>query len=40
LARALASRKPAILHCLVDPEAITPTTTITALREKALVGRA
>ncbi|HEX8166928.1 MAG TPA: thiamine pyrophosphate-dependent enzyme, partial [Beijerinckiaceae bacterium] len=38
-ARALASRKPAILHCLVDPEAITPTTTITALREKALAGR-
>ncbi|HEX8663170.1 MAG TPA: thiamine pyrophosphate-binding protein [Beijerinckiaceae bacterium] len=38
LTRALASGKPAILHCLVDPEAITPTTTITALREKALAG--
>jgi acetolactate synthase I/II/III large subunit len=36
LERALASGKPAILHCLVDPEAITPTTTLTALREKAL----
>jgi acetolactate synthase-1/2/3 large subunit len=36
LARALASGKPAILHCLMDPEAITPTTTLTALREKAL----
>jgi acetolactate synthase-1/2/3 large subunit len=30
--RALASGKPAILHCLVDPEAITPSTTIAALR--------
>jgi acetolactate synthase-1/2/3 large subunit len=36
LDRAVASGKPAILHCLVDPEAITPTTTLTALREKAL----
>ncbi|MCZ8187271.1 MAG: thiamine pyrophosphate-binding protein [Beijerinckiaceae bacterium] len=34
-ARAMASGKPAILHCLIDPEAITPTTTITALREAA-----
>jgi acetolactate synthase-1/2/3 large subunit len=39
LERALASGKPAILHCLVDPEAITPTTTLTALREKALAGK-
>ena len=30
--RAMESGKPAILHCLVDPEAITPSTTITALR--------
>jgi len=30
--RARASGKPAILHLLIDPEAITPTTTITALR--------
>jgi acetolactate synthase I/II/III large subunit len=36
LDRALASGMPAILHCLIDPEAITPTTTLTALREKAL----
>ena len=36
LNRALASGKPAILHCLIDPEAITPTTTLTAIRDKAL----
>ena len=30
------SGKPAILHVKVDPEAITPGTTITKLREKAL----
>lgn len=34
--RALASGQPAILHCLLDPEAITPTTTLTTLRNKAL----
>jgi acetolactate synthase I/II/III large subunit len=39
LERALASGKPAILHCLIDPEAITPTTTLTALRAKALAGQ-
>jgi acetolactate synthase-1/2/3 large subunit len=39
LERALASRKPAILHCLIDPEGITPTTTLSAIREKALAGR-
>lgn len=37
--RARASGKPAILHLLIDPEAITPATTITALREKALAGK-
>ncbi|WP_018262059.1 thiamine pyrophosphate-binding protein [Methylobacterium sp. WSM2598] len=37
LARARASGLPAILHCPIDPEAITPTTTLTALRER---GRA
>ena len=36
LERALGSGKPAILHCLVDPEAITPTATLTEIREKAL----
>ncbi|MGP9821086.1 thiamine pyrophosphate-binding protein [Salinarimonas sp. NSM] len=39
LARATASGKPAILHLLIDPEAITPTTTLTALRETALAMR-
>jgi acetolactate synthase-1/2/3 large subunit len=33
--RAVASGKPAIVHCLIDPEAITPTTTITKLRAAA-----
>jgi acetolactate synthase-1/2/3 large subunit len=34
--RAMASGLPAILHCRLDPEAITPATTLSALREKAL----
>ena len=38
LARAMASGKPAILHLILDPEVITPTTTLTALREKALAA--
>src|SRR6266700_3866612 len=33
---AQSSRKPAILHLKVDPEAITPTTTLAAIRGKAL----
>ena len=32
--RALASGKPAILHCFIDPEAITPSTTLTAIRNR------
>lgn len=32
LQRALASGQPAIIHCLLDPEAITPTTTLSRLR--------
>jgi len=36
--RALASGKPAILHCLLDPEAITPTTTLTKIRDQALAA--
>jgi acetolactate synthase-1/2/3 large subunit len=40
LERALASGKPAILHCLLDPEAITPATTLSAIRGKALAGSA
>jgi acetolactate synthase I/II/III large subunit len=38
--RALASGKPAILHLKVDPEAITPTTTLSAIRQAALARRA
>jgi acetolactate synthase-1/2/3 large subunit len=37
--RAVKSGKPAIIHTKVDPEAITPTTTLTQIREKALAGR-
>jgi acetolactate synthase-1/2/3 large subunit len=37
--RAVASGKPAILHCIVDPEAITPTTTLTKLREASLATK-
>jgi acetolactate synthase-1/2/3 large subunit len=33
--RALASGKPAILHCLLDPQAITPTKTLDELSGKA-----
>jgi acetolactate synthase-1/2/3 large subunit len=36
LQRSMASGKPAILHCLIDPEAITPSRTLTKLREAAL----
>jgi acetolactate synthase I/II/III large subunit len=36
---ARSSGKPAILHLKVDPEAITPTTTLGAIRETALSGR-
>jgi acetolactate synthase-1/2/3 large subunit len=35
---AVASGKPAILHLKVDPEAITPTTTLSAIREKSLAS--
>ncbi|TEA77575.1 thiamine pyrophosphate-binding protein [Allopusillimonas ginsengisoli] len=34
--RALASGKPAILHCLIDPETITPTTTLQKIRQQAM----
>jgi len=33
--RAIKSNKPAIIHLITDPEAITPTTTITKLRQSA-----
>jgi len=38
--RAQASGKPAILHCLLDPETISPTTTLSRIREQALAGAA
>ncbi|WP_342165874.1 thiamine pyrophosphate-binding protein [Methylobacterium sp. SD21] len=34
--RALASGLPAMLHCLVDPQALTPTRTLDAIRNDAL----
>jgi acetolactate synthase-1/2/3 large subunit len=37
--RAVASRKPSIIHVKVDPEAITPLTTITALRSAGLAKK-
>ncbi|MET0605857.1 MAG: thiamine pyrophosphate-binding protein [Beijerinckiaceae bacterium] len=37
--RAVASNKPAILHCFLDPEAITPGTTLTKMRETALAAQ-
>lgn len=36
LERAMASGKPAILHCLLDAEAITPAQTLAGIREQAL----
>jgi acetolactate synthase-1/2/3 large subunit len=39
LQRALTSSKPAILHCMLDPEAITPTMSLSAIREKALESK-
>ena len=39
LERAVNSGKPAILHLIVDPEAITPSATIGSLREAALARR-
>ncbi|HSV00940.1 MAG TPA: thiamine pyrophosphate-binding protein [Roseiarcus sp.] len=38
--RALASGLPAIVHVKVDPEAITPTTTLSAVRKQAEAKRA
>ena len=38
--RALASRLPAIVHVKIDPEAIAPSATLTAIRETALAKRA
>lgn len=33
--RARASQKPAIIHCLIDPEAITPSQTLTEIRHSS-----
>jgi acetolactate synthase-1/2/3 large subunit len=40
--RALTSSRPAILHCIIDPQALTPTSTLDAIRlqgEKGALGR-
>ncbi|MFC4273770.1 thiamine pyrophosphate-binding protein [Achromobacter aloeverae] len=37
--RAVASGRPAILHCLIDPEVITPATTLEKIRDAALQAR-
>jgi acetolactate synthase I/II/III large subunit len=37
--RALASGKPAILHCFLDPDVISANTTLSAIREKALAQK-
>src|SRR5471030_1601059 len=37
-AAAQKSGKPSIIHLKIDPEAITPTATLTGIREKALAG--
>ncbi|MVW79608.1 thiamine pyrophosphate-binding protein [Bordetella sp. 02P26C-1] len=38
--RAVASGKPAILHCLIDPQTITPSTTLDNIRDAALKAKA
>ena len=37
---AVRSGKPAIVHLKIDPEAVTPTMSLTAIREQALAGKA
>src|SRR3990167_8280913 len=39
LARARASGLPSVLHCLIDPEAITPTGTLQGIRSAAMAKR-
>ncbi|WP_394790542.1 thiamine pyrophosphate-binding protein [Rhodoferax sp.] len=39
LARARASGKPSILHCLLDPEAITPSSTLQSIRTAAFAAQ-
>jgi len=38
-AAAQASGKPAILHLIVDPQAISPATTLDAIRAKSVAAR-
>jgi acetolactate synthase-1/2/3 large subunit len=38
--RALASGKPSIIHCLVDPEALTPARSLSTIRAEATAARA
>ena len=40
LARALQSGKPALIHCLIDPQAITPAATLDSLRAQGLAAAA
>ena len=37
--RAVASRKPAIIHCLLDPEVITPAKTLSTIRAEAFAAQ-
>jgi acetolactate synthase-1/2/3 large subunit len=36
LAAALAAKGPALVHCKIDAEAITPSTTLSEIRARAL----
>lgn len=40
LGRAMQSGKPALLHCLIDPQAITPTATLDSLRAQGFLQQA
>jgi acetolactate synthase-1/2/3 large subunit len=40
LARALQSGKPALIHCLIDPQAITPAATLDSLRAQGFAAAA
>ena len=35
----VASGKPSIIHLKIDPEAITPATTLSAIRQKSLASK-
>jgi acetolactate synthase-1/2/3 large subunit len=37
-AQAVATGKPSIIHLKIDPEAVSTTASITAIREKSLAG--